>query len=783
LINLTENLRNLNDYSVNVKYTFQSIILCLLCLLTACQSLTNDPISYNRDIRPILNEKCLACHGGVKQMGGFSLLFEEFAFRQTESGKPAIIRGNHKKSELYKRIVHHDPEMRMPQEKDPLTTAEIALVAQWIDEGAKWEKHWAYVAPDTNLVNLPDKNVPWIQNEIDYFVHQKLVANNLSPNPKAAKSTLIRRVYLDLIGLPPTLEEAQTFFADTDEKALEKLVDELLMSPHFGEHWAAMWLDLARYGDSQGYQKDKIRWHIWRYRDWVINAFNKDLPFDQFTIDQLAGDLVPNPTEEQILATAFHRNTNTNTEGGTDDEEFRTYAVMDRLNTTFEIWQGTTMSCVQCHSHPYDPILHEEFYQGLAFFNNTADADYGNDFPRKKLLSPGQKIALATLNKEVKAQQINGDTLSEAYIELIAKMEMIQPESVPIMKELTDEDRRKSHVFERGNWMVKGAEVQPNIPHILPKITNENAGNRLGLAQWLVHPDNPLTARVIVNRFWKNIFGIGLVETVEDFGTQGDKPVNQELLDWLAIRFVQYHNWSVKGLLKDIVLSATYQQATQTNEDKIAQDANNQLFTRGARFRLSAEQIRDQALTSSGLINREVYGASVMPYLPDGVYSVIRHIHKWKTSPNGNNHRRGLYTFWRKTSPYPSMMSFDTPSREFCVSRRVRTNTPLQAMITLNDPVFMEAAVALAKKMDNPSFTKTEDKISYGFENLLFKKPTAEQLTELSNFYNRSLKNYETNPMDIESLITEVDDQKATFAAMINVANVLLNMDEFIMKG
>ena len=716
-------------------------------------------------------------------MGGFSLLFEAFAFRPTESGKLAIVKGSHKKSELYKRLVHHDPEMRMPQEEEALTAKEIELIAQWIDEGAKWEKHWAYVSPDTNLLNLPDKTVPWIQNDIDYFVHKKLAANNLSPNPKAEKNTLIRRVYLDLIGLPPTLEEAQIYLADTKENAFEKLVDTLLTSPHFGEHWATMWLDLARYGDSQGYQKDNIRRQIWRYRDWVINAFNEDLSFDQFTIDQLAGDLLPNPTDEQILATAFHRNTNTNTEGGTDDEEFRTYAVMDRLNTTFEIWQGITMSCVQCHSHPYDPILHKEYYQGLAYFNNTADADYGNDFPRKKLLSPGQKIALASLKENLKAQAIKEDTLSESYVKLIAEMESIQPASVPIMKELKEDNRRTSHVFERGNWMVKGEEVHPNIPQILPEITNENAGNRLGLAQWLIHPDNPLTARVIVNRFWENIFGIGLVETVEDFGTQGSKPVNQELLDWLALRFVHHHKWSVKGLLKDIVLSETYQQTTQTNEAKIAQDADNQLFTRGARFRLSAEQIRDQALTVSGLINRNVYGASVMPYLPDGVYNVIRHIHKWETSPKGNNHRRGLYTFWRKTSPYPSMMSFDSPSREFCVSRRVRTNTPLQAMITLNDPVYMEAAMALAKKMDDPSLTKIEEKISLGFENLLFKKPTQEQLIELSSFYRRSLKNYKGNPADIQALITEVDDQKADYAAMINVANILLNMDEFLMKG
>jgi len=773
-----------------VKKRFLAHIL-MLSWFASCEFSDTTAISYNRDIRPIFNEKCLSCHGGVKQMGDFSLLFEEEAFQITKSGNPAIVRGNHQKSELYKRLIHKDIELRMPNEGPALSPQEIDIIAQWIDEGAKWEKHWAYRSLESNIPIPSVKNTNWTQNEIDYFVLDKLAEKEVTPNPIADQPTLIRRLYLDLIGLPPTLEEAQQFFMDDSEKAIEKEVDKLLASPHFGEHWAAMWLDLARYGDSQGYQKDNVRKHIWRYRDWVIHAFNEDLPFDQFTIDQLAGDLLPNPSDDQILATAFHRNTNTNTEGGTDDEEFRTYAVMDRLNTTFEIWQGTTMSCVQCHSHPYDPILHKEFYQGLAFFNNTADADYGNDFPRKKLLSPGQKQQIARIDKEVTAQRIVGDTLSDAYVQLIAKMEAIQPASVPIMKELPDDEQRVSHIFERGNWLVKGAAVKPNIPHILPAIDNENATNRLGLAQWLVHPENPLTARVIVNRFWENIFGIGLVETLEDFGTQGSKPVNQALLDWLAVRFMHHHKWSIKGLLKDIVLSATYQQSTAVDENKIAQDANNQLFTRGARFRLSAEQIRDQALAVSGLLNRTIFGESVMPFLPDGVYSVIRHIHKWETSPDGNNHRRGLYTFWRKTSPYPSMISFDVPSREFCVSRRVRTNTPLQAMITLNDPVYMEAAVALAQKMQNvpnekelaSNNLKLADKINIGFEHLLFKPATAEQLKELMTFYQRTLKDYQSNPRAISELLGEEAMQEPEMAAMINVANVLLNMDEFLMKG
>ncbi|MEM1119953.1 MAG: PSD1 and planctomycete cytochrome C domain-containing protein [Bacteroidota bacterium] len=765
---------------MELKYPF---IILLFGSLSACQFSNQSSISFNRDVRPILNEKCLGCHGGVKAMGQFSLLFEADAFQPTDSGKPAIVRGNHEKSELYKRLIHKDEELRMPFEALPLEQKEIDIIAQWIDEGAKWEKHWAYIPPEQHIQPPTIESTDWPKHEIDQFVIEKLYEKGLMPNVRADKSTLIRRVYLDLIGIPPTLEQAAAFLENDRPDAFEKVVDELLDSPHFGEHWAAMWLDLARYGDSQGYQKDNLRRQIWRYRDWVIHAFNEDLPFDQFTIEQLAGDLLPSPTDNQILATAFHRNTNTNSEGGTDNEEFRTYAVMDRLSTTFEIWQGMTMSCVQCHSHPYDPVRHEEYYHGLAFFNNTADADFDNDFPRKKLLSPGQQLAISQLQKELDQYRKSGDTLSKAYQQGVNQLAQIEPQSVPIMKELVGEDQRVTNIFERGNWLVKGKEVLPDVPHILSPLVVKNDANRLDLARWLVAAENPLTARVIVNRFWAALFGNGIVETLEDFGTQGAKPSNQRLLDWLAVKFRTDYQWSVKTLLKNVVLSATYQQATKVTEEKLVQDPYNQFLTRGPRFRLSAEQIRDQALTASGLLNRTIYGPSVMPYLPDGVYSVIRHIHKWETSPDGNDHRRGLYTFWRKTSPYPSMISFDVPSREFCVSRRVRTNTPLQAMITLNDPVYLEAAKALAERMNSPALSTLSEKISFGFEHLLFKKPNADQLQALTAFYEKSLANYQADEAALGELILNKEQQHPTFAAMINVANVLLNMDEVVMKG
>ena len=359
----------------------RSILSFLLLLgLSACQFSADEQISYNQHIRPIFNQKCLACHGGVKQSGGFSLLFEEDAFAVTESGKAAIVPGSPGKSELVKRLRHLDPELRMPFEGDPLNEQEIALIEQWIAEGAKWEKHWAYIPPDPNIQPPSVANLEWPNNEIDQFILDRLEQEGLRPNPEADKASLLRRLSLDLIGLPPTLEEVDRFVNNNDPKAYEQEVDRLLASPHFGERWASMWLDLARYADSKGYEKDLYR-SIWKYRDWVIKAFNEDMPFDQFATEQLAGDLLPNPTEDQLIATAFHRNTMANDEGGTDNEEFRNYANIERVGTTFEVFQSTTMACVQCHSHPYDPFRHEDFYEFMAFFNNTVDRDIYHEAP------------------------------------------------------------------------------------------------------------------------------------------------------------------------------------------------------------------------------------------------------------------------------------------------------------------------------------------------------------------------------------------------------------------
>ena len=758
------------------KPIFIFTVLVISLLLNACQP---EPISFNEQVRSILNDNCLACHGGVKQAGGFSLLFREEALDTTDSGVYAIIPGDHTNSEMYKRLVHHDPEMRMPLEADPLSKEEIDLIARWIDEGAGWELPWAY--RPVEAPELPDASDNWAANDIDRFVYRRLAETGLKPESSADPAVLLRRVSLDLTGLPPTIEELDAFLKDTEPGAYERAVDRLLASPRFGERWAAMWLDLARYADSKGYEKDAHR-NIWRYRDWVIEAFNRDMPFDQFTIEQLAGDLLEVPTGNQLLATAFHRNTNTNTEGGTDDEEFRTVAVIDRLNTTFEAWQGVTMSCVQCHSHPYDPFRHEEFYGAMAFFNNSADADQPDERPRHKLLSPGQKVRKLALEEKIKKWRSQGDTLSDAFVKQVADLKSIKPGPVPVMRELPSDSSRKTHVFERGNWLVHGREVQPGVPASLSLPFDNFEPNRLGLARWLVDPENPLTARVIVNRFWAQLYGRGIVETLEDFGTQGDPPSHPELLDYLAARFVFVHKWSVKSLLREIVLSDTYRQSSSVSAEKLERDPYNRLLSRGPRFRLSAEQIRDQALLVSGLLSKKMYGPSVMPYQPPGVWNVIRHTARWQTSPGEDRYRRALYTFSRKTIPYPSLETFDRPSREFCVSRRIPTNTPLQAMVTLNDPVYVEAARALADRMQEKWPENIDAQLRYGYRLAMLREPDSHRLGELRQLYDKTIKLYEeaeTVRMDLPAG-TKMTAEKT---ALLNVSSVILNLDGFLVKN
>ena len=752
-------------------------------LITAAQE---EPIDYNTHIRPVFNARCLSCHGGVKKSGGFSLLTSREAFEPNESGLPAIIPGNPDSSELIRRLIHHDPEYRMPLEGDPVSHRDISLIRRWIKEGAMWKDHWAFIKPDDSI-EPPSISESWIRNGIDAFVLKKLDKQGISPSPQAPAHKLIRRLSLDLRGLPPTQEDVEQFAQNPSDEAYEKLVDKYLNSPQYGERWAAMWLDLARYGDSQGYQKDRAR-NIWRFRDWVIEAFNKDMPFDQFTTEQLAGDLLKSPDDNQLLATAFHRNTMSNDEGGTDDEEFRVAAVIDRVNTTFEIWQGLTIGCVQCHSHPYDPIFHDEFYKIYAFFNTTADADRTDEYPTKVLYSNAQLNEAKKLKSWLETHakdtlEIGSDSSGlKRFRKKQEELEHIRPGKTPIMQELPSDSTRITRVFERGNWLVHGDTVQPDVPASLNPIPKEIPKNRLGFAQWLLHPDNPLTTRVIVNRFWDQLFGIGIVETLEDFGSQGYKPSHPELLDWLAVQFRTAHHWSVKSLLRQIVMSATYRQSSTANPELYKRDPDNRLLARGPRIRLTAEQVRDQSLAISGLLSDNMYGPSVMPPQPEGVWQVIRGVLKWRPSNGADRYRRGIYTFWRKSSPYPSMTTFDTPSREFCVSRRISTNTPLQALVTLNDSTYMEAALNLALKAMIYEGADESDKINYTYKQALFRKPEPEQYQVLESFYHKTLNFYQNNPKEAEALIPDSLQANPELAAYLNLANVIMNLDEFIMK-
>lgn len=748
-----------------------------LLVFWGCHS---DPVDFNAEVRPILNSRCLACHGGVQQAADFSMLFPEEAYQPAESGKRPIVPGDPDASELLRRVTHHDPEERMPPEGEPLSATEVDVLRRWIAQGATWDTHWAFVPPERPV--LPEvAQKDWLKNPVDAFILAQLEAEDLAPNPEADCARLLRRVSLDLIGLPPTPADADRFCANPTDVAYTAEVDRLLESLHFGERWAALWLDLARYADSQGYQKDHHR-DIWRYRDWVIAAFNRDLPFDQFTIEQLAGDLLPNATHEQRMATAFHRNTMTNDEGGTDNEEFRVAAVLDRVNTTFEVWQGLTMSCVQCHSHPYDPIRHAEYYQAYAFFNTTLDTDRTDEFPtltgwsssqHQQLAALQQYERLSTADREALlafiAQQERGEairlTRKHPLYPVLTAHDLV-PSRTPIMVEQPDSAKRVTRIFERGNWLARGDTVQIAVPLALGVLPPEQPRNRLGLAQWLVDESNPLTARVLVNRFWEQLFGRGLVVTTEDFGTQGTPPSHPALLDWLAVEFQTTHDWSMKALLRTLVTSATYRQASYADADALDRDPHNRLLARGPRVRLTAEHVRDQALAVSGLLSDKLYGPSVMPYQPEGVWNTIRHVKRWTTSTGDDRYRRALYTYWRRSSPYPSMLTFDSPNRVVCTSRRVPTNTPLQALVTLNDPVYVEAAQALGQRILREGGSSIDAQIRYGYRLALLRAPSDATFRRLRSLYDRAQTRHNAAPE----------------AALTQVASVLLNLDAFLLK-
>ncbi len=973
-------------------------------------------ISYNEHIRPILNQKCIACHGGVKKSGGVSYLFPEEALMAGESGIPAIVPGDPDGSEMLYRITTDDEIdlMPPPEHHERLSDREVALITKWIKDGAKFEDHWAFLA-------IGDVAPPEVENagtNIDAFILDGLNERNLIPTDQADDYTQLRRLSLDLTGLPPTPDEILSFVESTDPDKYEKAVDRLLESPHYGERWAAVWMDVARYSDTMGFEKDPNR-EIWLYRDWLIDAFNDDLPYDEFLTHQLAGDLLEAPTREQLIATAFHRNTMTNTEGGTNDEEFRVSAVLDRTNTTFEALMGVTMNCVQCHSHPYDPIRMEEFYQVYALFNNSADGDRGSDVPvmrthaasdreqvaalqakadklrkqiqqdlssdtaagaqfaankdsfRKQfkedftafdivavegsegtefehlgngvirsktepriseaitvtvkvpadgfslqgfrldflptgdsekpaghlsfakdgslmvsavqfLLEEGpkatglgfaafdsnagtgsygpQNLVKRSFNQQImnswkipategetpwaigtfgkahqlepgkeyrfrlahaypnarenitshfqlrfsssdalsKRRKLNQAALKEVYPDLwlapeleaepaldfwlhsgVAKhpewatlsqirqdLKKLKKHQVLVMREIPEDQQRESRLFIGGNWMNQGDVMKPGAPAAIAPWKDEFPKNRLGLAQWMTSRENALTARVAVNRVWEQLFGEGLVVTVEDMGTMGAQPAYQKLLDYLALRFKTDYQWSQKQLIREIVLSDAYRRDSKVTEKMLAVDPANRLLTRGPRFRLKAEMVRDQALFASSLLSSKMHGPSVMPYQPEGIWNSVYNKRTWETSEGEDQYRRAMYTFWKRTSPYPSMVAFDATAREICSPRRIRTNTPLQALVTLNDPAFVEAADALGQRMIDAG-SELSERLNFGFLAAASRPIDDKTLSHLTSLYHQTVDQMSGNEKQ----------------AMAFIARIILNLDETLTKS
>lgn len=936
----------------------------ILSVSLAAVATADDKVDFNRDIRPILTKHCTACHGGVKAAGNISYVSRESAMSVGKSGKRPIVPGKPAESDMLLRIRSTDPDEVMPKPKHgpPLSSSEASVIERWIAQGAEWRNHWAFEKPKEPA--LPAiSNEKWPAVPFDRFVLNRLDREKLKPSPEAGAAEWLRRASLDLTGLPPSPEQLAEFqdgFAKDPDAARVQAADRMLASQSYGERWASVWLDIARYSDTYGFEKDPHR-DIWPFRDWVIRAFNADMPFDQFTIEQLGGDLLPAPTADQRLATAFHRNTQCNTEGGTDDEEFRVAAVLDRVSTTWTAWQGVTFGCVQCHSHPYDPIQHREFYQFTALFDNSMDCDQDDDFPRMKIAADpakrdeasqletrsrsirreindaGLPVAKATsdwspfmpdklapshgkltvaadgviqsegtlpagcshtvsaparpfsalrlriltdsadpkkwpergalvtkfearlidaagVSTPVAMKEVFADHLGDMYepgpggnvggfpklegprwfvfvpvapvipaegarLEIFLKQDgqttgnqatpvrrfaielsnspewtallndagrqslwtslgetrnaynAISGSLVPVMVSRPENGHRDTRIFARGNRLTKEEPVQPAIPGVFKTSGAPQVANRLDMARWLVGPENPLAARVMANRLWAELFGTGIVRTMEDFGTSGEVPSHPELLDHLALRLRDHHRWSLKSMLREIVLSSTYRQSHRAPAELVARDPLNRLLARGPRVRLTAEMVRDQALAASGLLSSKMFGPPVYPPQPAGVWSSVYSGAAWKDSAGEDRYRRGVYTYSKRTSGFPGFLTFDAPSRDLCSARRVISNTPLQALVTMNDPAHIEFAQGLAKRM-RAHGADPGGQLSFGV--LLATQQPADpgMLKELTELLENLKSEYAKNPAESAKLGATPDE-----AALVLVANTILNLD------
>src|SRR5262245_21027441 len=817
-------------------------------------------IDFQRDIKPILTRTCLTCHGPEKRRGGLRLDSRKAAL-EGGNGGPVLKPGDPASSRLLFIVAGLDADLHMPPKgKTPLTPREIGQLRAWVEQGLKWPEdattvthspkrdHWAFRAPKRPALPAV-KNMAWVRNDIDRFVLARLEKEGLSPSPEADRATLIRRLRLDLTGLPPTPAEVDAFLSDRRPDAYERLVDRLLASPHYGERWARHWLDVARYADSDGYEQDTGRPFAWRWRDWLIGALNRDLPYDEFVIEQLAGDLLPKATLEQKVATGFHRNTLTNKEGGVDQEQFRVEAVVDRVNTTAKVFLGVTLGCAQCHDHKYDPFSQREYYQLFAFFNSDVEVNLraptlaGDEAYRKqKAVHAEQRKPLAAAVEEYRRKEFPAalqkweqglkpaeraklpekvkqaltvapaqrsdeqEKLATAYfIKIDPKLMKLTraleahdkaAPALPMAQTLALGPARKTHIMMRGDFLRKGVEVTADVPSIFPALHSAaKAPTRLDLARWIASSDNPLTARVIVNWVWHKYFGRGIVATLEDFGTQGERPSHPELLVWLATESTRGASagrrssgaWSLKALHRLIVTSATYRQSSKMRPELLQRDPLNILLARQGRHRLEAELVRDAALTASGLLVPAIGGPSVRPPPPPGISELTyAGSVRWVESTGPDRHRRGLYIWFQRTSPYPMLMTFDAPDSNLCCVRREKSNTPLQALTLLNDTVFVECAQALARRIveERPKAT-TEERARHAFRLCLGRGPSEAEAKRLVLLYGDLLALAKEHPKQAAKLAGKArptTGSVAESAAWVALARALMNLDEFVTR-
>ena len=737
------------------------------------------PISYNKDIRPLLSDRCFSCHGPDvnKMKAGLRLDKPEVAFAELikNKGHYAIVPGNPEKSELIKRIESNDPHIVMPQPEShlaKLTPPEVEIFKRWIKEGAKYEKHWSFVAPiKTALPKI--ENEDWAKNEIDYFIAEKMEEKGLTPNKIAEKETLIKRAYIDLNGLPPTYAELQNWKNNNAPNWYSQLMEQLIKRPAYGEKMSILWLDLARYSDSYGYQDDNIRTQ-WPWRDWVINAFNKNLHYDEFLTQQIAGDLIPNSNKETILATAFWRNHKYTEEGGVIEEEYRVTNNIDKTRTYGKAILGVTIECAQCHDHKYDPFSAKDYYQLYGFFNRSKEKGYEGDV---SVSTPAKtpKLFITVADRQNILKYINTKDTNKLEVSVMG------------------DTNRPTYLLSRGRYDAPTTLVQPTaLESIMPFDSTKYERNRLGLAKWTINKKNPLTARVFVNFIWQDIFGKGLVKTSGDFGLQGELPTHPELLDWLAVDFMS-HNWDIKYLVTKIMSSATYMQSGIISKQHLEKDPENNYYARSSRIRLKAELIRDWILSTSGILNPTIGGPSVKPYQPKGVWESTTsgrgQLAAYKQDHGEALYRRGMYTFIKLTAPPPSMMLFDASNRDQCEAKRSATNTPLQALNMLNDPTVLEASRVLAQKLSAEKIS-VDEKINKAFELILIRKPKSSEASKLISYYENQEAFFKANKvLALKTLSTgeyknavNNNNQQET-AALMKLCLLLYNLEETITKS